>query len=312
MMKKALTALLTFALLFSLTAPALAWEYPPAKYPAIQEYLAFYRSCDDDDTQALADYIDGVLALDPNLPETFDADAYFDKKIAAPAMGITKGNWFAQNGPSYNEDFFRAEMLDHFLTENYRTWREANAAAALAARYPEEWACFDADAWFAGYYGGVMKVSKADYMTRCGLTEDGFRQAMFAEWATGRGSFFNDLCVTVDGVPIQFQFYRGLSGEIAVPRAENDRLLVPLRAVSECLGFTVDYLPETRQVTCAGTGGTVTFTLDSAAYSGGRLDAAPFAEDGVTYLPLRALGEALGCTVTWNQEFRTAALHTPA
>lgn len=241
MMKKAcaLTLIFTFALSLSLSAPALAWTDPSTKYPSFDGYMAFYRSCADSDTRALVNYIENVLAGNPDLPETFDADALF-----------------------------------------------------------------------AGYYGGVIKVSKADYMTRCELTEDGFRQAMFAEWATGRGNFFNSLCVTVDGVPIQFQFYRGLSGEIAVPRAENGRLLVPLRVVSECLGFTVDYLPETRQVTCTGAGGAVTFTLDSAAYSGGRLDAAPFAEDGVTYLPLRALGEALGCTVTWNQEFRTAALRT--
>ena len=54
----------------------------------------------------------------------------------------------------------------------------------------------------------------------------------------------------------------------------------------------------------------VTFTLDSLEYSGGVLDTAPFAEKGVTYLPLRALGEALGCGVTWYQDFATAALTT--
>ena len=309
MMKKAcaLTLIFTFALSLSLSAPALAWADPSTKYPSFDGYMAFYRSCADLDTRALVDYIENVLAGNPDLPEAFDADAWFEKNYT-----ISKGLWLTQQIEGYDENCFHAEMLKRSLTDSYYAWREANAAAALAAQYPEEFACFDADAWFAGYYGGVMKASKADYMTRCGLTENGFRQAMFAEWATRLGSFFNGLCVTVDGVPIQFQFYRGLSGEIAVPRAENDRLLVPLRAVSECLGFTVDYLPETRQVTCTGTGGTVTFTLDSAAYSGGRLDAAPFAEDGVTYLPLRALGEALGCTVTWNQEFRTAALRTAA
>jgi hypothetical protein len=92
--------------------------------------------------------------------------------------------------------------------------------------------------------------------------------------------------------------------------AENERLLVPLRAAAEALGLTVEWRPESNEIVCAGAETGVTFTLGSTQYSGGTLDAAPYARDGITYLPLRALGEALGCQVTWDQDFATAALTT--
>ena len=313
-----LTMILALALTVSLSAPALAWEYAPAKYPTFQGYLDFYRSCDDADTHALADYIDDMLAEDPDLPETFDADAWFEENLADPGLGVTKENWLFQNGPFYDENHFRAEMLNYCLTWSYRAWRDANSATALAAQYPEDFASFDADAWFAGYYGGIVGVSKEDYMSREALAEEDFRLDMFAEWAGREMGFYNSLCVTVDGTPIQFQLYRGLDGLGGEPTVENQRILLPVRAIAEALDFTVEYQPETSSVVCAKDGRTITFVLGQAEYTVQQgeavetltLDIVPFAEAGRTYLPLRALGEALGCTVTWKQEFGTAALTT--
>lgn len=298
---------LTIALTLALAIPALAWEYPPKKYAAFQEYLDFYRSCEDADTQALTAYIDERLTAQPDLTETFDADAYFEQMVG---IWSNKPRWIEQNGPGYDESYFRAEMLDRYLTQSYRAWRDAHLAQALAAQYPAEFAAFDADAWFAGYYGGLVSISRETYMETNHLPdEEAFRLDMFAEWANRERGFYGGYCITVNGTPVQFQMWRDLNGEMAVvPRAEHDRLMVPVRAVAETMGLTVDYLPDTRQVVCAGDAGTVVFTLDSVDYSGGTLDVAPYAENGVTYLPVRALGEALGFTVTWYQEFSTAAL----
>jgi len=317
-MKRLLSVLLVLTLLFSISMPALAWEEPPTKYSSFDGYMTFLRSCTDPDTRALVGYIDAALGENSDLPETFDADAWFEENIANPIQGITKHFWISQRMEGYDEDHFRAEMLYRSFTDSYYTWREANKADALAARYPEEFAVFDADAWFAGYYGGVIKVSKEDYMARCKYTEEDFRQAMFAEWASGKGSFFNRLCVTVDGTPIQFQFYRGLDGLGGEPTVENKRILLPVRAIAETLDFEVDYLPETSSVVCTKDNRTITFVLGQTEYTVQRgnavekhtLDVVPFARLGRTYVPLRALGEALGCTVTWKQDFSTAALYT--
>lgn len=315
MKKRLLSCLAAALLLCGLTAPAGAWESPPQKYRTFQQYLDFYHAQTDEDTKALTEYIEDRLA--EGWADSFDANAYFQETMAHPVMGITKENWFEWQLDGYDEACFHAEMLNTYLTKGYSSWRDAQAAQQKEARfqvflqnYPEQYAAFDPYAWFEGYYGHSGAVLET-YMTNWSLDAEGFKREMFLEWAdkvpTG---FFNDLCVTVNGTPIQFQLYRGLDGEIAVPRAEHDRVLIPLRAIAEALGLEVEWTPETDQVTCAGAGTAVTFTLDGLEYSGGTLDAVPFAENGVTYLPLRALGEALGCEVDWNQDFATAALTT--
>lgn len=306
MKRKLISFLLTLALAGTLASPALALETPPAKYPDFQQYLDFYRTCTDAETQELTAYIDAQLA--EGLLETFDADAWFEANISAdPLLGVTKENWFAQNGPGYGEDHFRAEMLNVFLVQSYWTWHNSTTGAELAQRWPEEYAAFDAEAWFAGYYGS-LGVTSEYYRTFEGLDAEGFKLHMFADWAGQKRCFFNGICVMVNGTPVQFQLYWDLDGEIAAPKTENDRILIPVRAAAEALGLTVEYLPETNRITCTGEAGSVWFILNRTDYSGGTLDAAPYAENGITYLPLRALGEALGCTVAWNQAFSTAAL----
>ncbi len=309
--------LLALSVLAALSAPVLAWETPPRKYRTFQEYLEFYRSCEDEDTKALTEDIDARLA--EGWVENFDADAWFEENLAAPGLGVTKENWIAWNNDWYDEEWFRSEMLNMYLTQSYRTWRESENAQrqaellrAAVERYPDLYAAFDPYAWFQGYYGAAGAVAET-YLYNWSLDEKGFKDAMFLEWVTKTPqNFFNGCCVTVNGVPISFQLYRDMDGEVAAPRVENERILVPLRPAAEALGLTVEWVPQGGQVTCADGVRSVTFTLDSTEYSGGTLDAAPFAEKGVTYLPLRALGEALGCAVTWYQDFATAALTTEA
>lgn len=80
------------------------------------------------------------------------------------------------------------------------------------------------------------------------------------------------------------------------------------------MGFTVAYDPDTWAVTCRSESHTARFALGESAYTVDgaalTLDANARAEDGITYLPLRALGEALGCTVNWNDARKPAQLTT--
>lgn len=325
-MKKKLFALLTaLTLPAALALPARAWEmwaYPPQKYRTFQGYLDFYRSQEDEGTKALVEYLDQRLA--EGWAEQFDADAYFQENIEGDgSSSVTKDNWLGWNSDwhdaqgVYDEEWFRAEMMDTALTQSYRAYRNTQDAQeretrfqALTQKYPEVYAGFDPRAWFNGYYGAAGAVYET-YVYNWGLDEASFKQTMFMEWADRSSTgFFNGYCVMVDGTPIQFLSYRDLDGEITGPRVEKERILIPLRAVAEALGLTVEWKPETSQVICSNGDRTVAFTLGSLEYSGGALDAAPFAENGVTYLPLRALGETLGCGVEWKQDFATAALTT--
>lgn len=192
--------------------------------------------------------------------------------------------------------------------ELYQTQEEAGAQA-LAEKYPEEYAAFDAEAWLMGIEDGL---TVAQYMAARGQkTYEQFRRFLFCQWASREKGFYNGYCVMIDGVPNRLQANPDENGEAAAPKAENGRILLPLRAAAEAMGLAVEWEPETNKITCSKETIAVTFILDSTAYSGGTLEAAPFAEKGVAYLPLRALGEALGCEVSWNQDFSTAALTTP-
>jgi len=62
-------------------------------------------------------------------------------------------------------------------------------------------------------------------------------------------------------------------------------------------------------LTAAGYGGgRVTVSLDGTPLN---MEGAYISEDGVTMVPLRALAEALGCTVSWDASTRTVALSAP-
>lgn len=325
-MKKLLTALLALGLALSLAAPGLAYEDtdPPlwtlARYAdrgSFEDYL-FQAGLTETEYAEMAEWVCRYLAEHPEDSAAFDADAWFEEKLCYPPGNPSgKANWFSWQLPSYTEADFQKEMRYDWLTGLYRVWQEAQSSLDVSAQYPEEYAAFDADAWFAGYYGGILSVSKASYMQQESLPdEEGFRRAMFTEWYSGTRGRYNGVTVTAAGTPIQFQTVRDAAGETALPISRDGRILVPARTIAEALGFAIGYDASSGTVTCSGAGRTVRFTIDRTDYTVTigeevrllSLDVPACAENGRTYLPLRALAEALGHTVTWIGPFHTAAL----
>lgn len=239
----------------------------------------------------------------PGSYEDFDPDKGYEGDWAY-MKGNTIARYGLQNEVEWKEYMYVRYMEDGYLYDQEQTAKREE----YPARWPAEYAAFDERAWYDGYYHDMG--APESYMEREGLDAEGFKQTMFVEWVDRKLSFFNGYCVTVNGTPIQFRFYRDLEGEVTGPKVEKERILIPLRAAAEALGLTVEWRAETNEVVCSDGNTTVTFTLDSTQYSGGTLDVAPYAEKGITYLPLRALGETLGCGVTWYQDFATAALTT--
>ncbi len=112
-----------------------------------------------------------------------------------------------------------------------------------------------------------------------------------------------DVNVTLNGTPL----------ELSQPPIVKDGVtLVPIRAVFEALGMDVSWNGGDNSVTAVKNGKSVFVTVgSSAARINGQaveLDQAPVIENGVTFVPLRVIGEAMGVDVAWDQENYTVVM----
>lgn len=96
---------------------------------------------------------------------------------------------------------------------------------------------------------------------------------------------------------------------LAAPFIQNDRTMIPVRAVSESFGSLVSWDPNTRAVTISKDGKTVKLTIDSltANVDGTEtaLDAAPCIVSDTTFVPVRFVSEALGYNVNFVPRTRS-------
>lgn len=108
----------------------------------------------------------------------------------------------------------------------------------------------------------------------------------------------------------------------AQPYYENNRVLVPIRFVSEALGAKVEYKKESvgnqteRMVYVKLDGKTVQMPIDSdnASVDGAtvKLDVPARDQDSRVFVPLRFVSEALGAEVEWNQSKLLVSIYTEA
>lgn len=112
-----------------------------------------------------------------------------------------------------------------------------------------------------------------------------------------------DIKVLFNGKPIAFD---------QAPIIENDRTLVPMRAVFEALGTEVNWDGKNRRVTAKGGDTTVTMTIGSKTMSINShalsLDVAPKIVNSRTLVPLRAVSEAFKADVKWDGATKTVTI----
>ena len=96
------------------------------------------------------------------------------------------------------------------------------------------------------------------------------------------------------------------------PIIENGRTLVPFRAVLEGLGAEILWDDETKTVTAEKDGISVVLQIGSDEMKVGEevktLEVAAKIADGRTLVPARAVAEALGCSVDWDDASRTVII----
>ncbi|GGN97911.1 N-acetylmuramoyl-L-alanine amidase family protein [Saccharibacillus kuerlensis] len=91
--------------------------------------------------------------------------------------------------------------------------------------------------------------------------------------------------------------------------------MVPIRVISEELGYPVGWNSGSRQVTVGASSDQVTLTLGSrSAISGAgtvTLEQAPFLQANTTYVPLRFVSTEMGLKVKWDNKVKTVYLQSP-
>lgn len=111
----------------------------------------------------------------------------------------------------------------------------------------------------------------------------------------------------VDGAETEVDPGRGTA-----PILEGERTLLPLRAVVEAMGGTVEWEAETQTTLLAKGDVIVLLTIggDTAFVNETQhtLDAAPIVQNGRTMLPIRLIAESFGYTVAWDEGAQTVTL----
>lgn len=97
-----------------------------------------------------------------------------------------------------------------------------------------------------------------------------------------------------------------------VPIVENGRTLLPVRAIIEAVGGSIEWNAEEKASTVTYLGDEVKLVINSlSAYKNGEkkeLDAAPVIVNGRTMLPIRFIAESFGFDVDWNSETKTVTI----
>ncbi|MCH5209874.1 MAG: copper amine oxidase N-terminal domain-containing protein [Oscillospiraceae bacterium] len=93
------------------------------------------------------------------------------------------------------------------------------------------------------------------------------------------------------------------------PCIMNERTMVPMRAIFEVLGANIDWNGDTQTVTATRGSDKISLTIGSTVMTVNgtkkTLDSAPVMVDNRTLVPVRAISEALGSNVSWDDALKT-------
>lgn len=119
----------------------------------------------------------------------------------------------------------------------------------------------------------------------------------------GANCFAKDINVTLSGEKVEFDVQ---------PVKENDRVLVPMRAIFEKLGATVNWDEETSTAIAVKGDKVIIIQIDnSKAFVNTEikeLDVPARLISDRTLVPIRFVSEALDCNVDWNENEQTVII----
>ena len=149
---------------------------------------------------------------------------------------------------------------------------------------------------FYEYTNGVLDMHTGAVQTVSGKGA----YAVLNSPADGGGAF---ITVMMNNEGIEFD---------VLPIKQNDRVLVPVRAIAESLGAKVLWKNDTKTATVTKDGKTVTLQIGNNVMKINDkevvLDVAPQIVDGRTLVPVRAISEGFDAVVDWNNSLQQVVI----
>lgn len=97
------------------------------------------------------------------------------------------------------------------------------------------------------------------------------------------------------------------------PFIDNDRTLVPIRVISENLGYSVNWDNQTRKVTVKNNDKSIELTIGKKEVNingtNNSIDVAPMIKNERTFVPLRFISESFDNDVNWDNNTRTVKIN---
>ncbi|MDD2554041.1 MAG: stalk domain-containing protein [Desulfotomaculaceae bacterium] len=166
---------------------------------------------------------------------------------------------------------------------------------------------------FAGL-AQAAPVSGNQWQNGFGTMQNGFQYQQSqpgsdGQWQNGQGSMQNNVQskksaprVLVNGQNVNFD---------VEPTIENNRTLVPMRAILEALDLKVNWDEDTQTVTASNGDIEVELVIGGRAYVNGarvNLDVPAKIINGRTMVPVRFMSEAMGWNVGWDEDTQTVTI----
>ena len=121
------------------------------------------------------------------------------------------------------------------------------------------------------------------------------------------GAFAEGVTVTLNGEALGFD---------TEPIIEEGRVLVPMRAIFEALGFTVEWEGDASSALALRSDRAIITAVDKARLliltdelKAVDTDVPTRLVDGTTLVPVRAVSEGAGCSVDWDGETKTVIIN---
>lgn len=179
-------------------------------------------------------------------------------------------------------------MLKNLLTDRVSKWAKLGVALLLLA---------------SASLGVTAPASASDmafYQEASALIKDNWSEDYFGSISMTIGS----PVLVVDNEEVAVD-----PGRDTVPFVAENRTMLPFRSIAETMGGEVAYESDTQtvRISTADSDIDVVIGSDSMTVNGDSvsLDAAATIREGRTYVPVRAVTEALGCSVAWEADTQT-------